>query len=301
MSARGGAKSGLTVLFKENPVRFYKLMESFIGMTDGNSRFLTSFEDQEEQNKFFKSIKAFADATNQKGQEPFQEYKTQYEALSAIVRSIEPKKDVKSSSIPARTLSPASGLAAPIPPALAKAAAPAAPEITTSYFVTESIVQKLKEKFAASEADSQAALKFLADNKEKVRQLNNALKKAWDDKGVDPSSIGFQSCVKIAFTQNAEVIKLLKDPENIKAIFYLSALRSEMLRSAGLQDLTNSIFDTYNHYTKLTISTNLTGADAPAGKAKVTNSFFSLLFFLSGHLLFPDSPRDSLFLFRIGT
>lgn len=147
-----------------------------------------------------------------------------------------------------------------------------------NYSFAEHITESLRKEFLVDESKKAAALTYLQSKESEIELLLTTLDQAWKDKKPSPRAIGFQSCVKIAFTQNEEVKTLLLDEENIKIIFYLSALA---LWDENSKTLRKVIFEEGNSYTGLFTTLCLNGADVKFNgkdQEKTTNSLFAYIF-----------------------
>ncbi len=156
------------------------------------------------------------------------------------------------------------------------------------YAAVEGLVTGLKNKFENTPKKRDEAITFLRKNEAKITLLNSLLQNKWLDlqkNNFTPSAIGFQSCVKLLI-QDQNVQQSLLDADNIKIIFYLSALGSDTLQNKGIKDL--PIFNNNNFYTGLTTTLTLRGANVYhwlKESPKVTNSLFSYILFNVPELL----------------
>ncbi len=127
-------------------------------------------------------------------------------------------------------------------------------------------------------------LDFLSGKQDEISQLERLLKDAWDNKKnskgeeVTPGGIGFQSCIRLAFIENPDVREALSNPENIRIITYLAALKKVGI-DPGVE--TAEIFSAGNDFTDLQTKLSLTGSDVKFNgedQEKTAHSLYSYLF-----------------------
>lgn len=88
-----------SAIFAGYSIRFYKLMESFLGMTAGNERLLPGLQKAQQDNLFL-SLRQFADLTEQKGGADAN-YGVHYEKLVKVATVIETKKAAEAAAVAA--------------------------------------------------------------------------------------------------------------------------------------------------------------------------------------------------------
>ena len=150
-----------------------------------------------------------------------------------------------------------------------------------TYSKSEAIVADLRQKFQVNQADKDGAKKFLTENAAKAQALILALQNAWKTQIAvkSVSSIGFQSCVKLAFTQNEAAKVALLEPDSLKIIFYLSAL-SETDKTNLPEAFKAAIFIEGNSFTGLGVKLKLDGSEVTFknnAQGKTANSLLSYI------------------------